>query len=125
MYAYSTIRAGTGYSRNDWRASGTIEGIKEIPESTLIYTNEPCAIYILTNRPSKMIPSEIDIQTKKSNDNYLNEVKNMKEEMKAKKGIIVIFKTGLGFIVKEKDLKNDIMLQPVKFFNDGTFYEIR
>jgi len=125
IYAYSTISTGTGYYRKDWRTSETIAGIKELPESILIYTNEPCAIYILTNRPSKMIPSAIDIQTKKPNVNYLSELKKMEDEVNTKKGIIIIFKTGLSFFIKEKDLKNDIILQPVMSFKDGTFYEIQ
>jgi hypothetical protein len=49
----------------------------------------------------------------------------MEDEIKAKEGIIIVFKKGLNFLVKEKDLKNDIILQPVKLFNDGTVYEIR
>ena len=124
IYTYKSLSSGTGYSRYDWRTSDTIQGLKKLPESTLIYTNEPCAIYILANRSSKMVPSKTDLQTHKYNVNYSKEIKIMEEELKREKSIVVMFKTGLDFLAKEKDLKYDIILLPVKFFEDGTFYEI-
>ncbi|MHB1347182.1 MAG: glycosyltransferase family 39 protein [Candidatus Humimicrobiaceae bacterium] len=124
MYTYKILRSGTGYSTFTWRTSETIEGLKKLPESILIYTNEPIAVYILSNRPSKMVPSKTDLQTQKKNDSYLREVKEMEEQLKKENGIIVIFDNGLGFLAKEEDLKYDLNLIPFEFFDDGFFYKI-
>ncbi|MCL4385347.1 MAG: glycosyltransferase family 39 protein [Cyanobacteria bacterium] len=124
IYTAGALYVGVGYSRNDWKTSQTIEKLKEFPESTLIYTNEPDAVYILADRGSYMIPSKIDLYSHKANDSYSSQVEVMVKDLKSKKGILVLFKLGLGFLPKDSELKNELQLHLIGTYSDGAIYEV-
>jgi hypothetical protein len=47
---------GAGYGSTEWRASRLIEYVRNLPADTIIFSNAPDAIYLLTNRMTKSIP---------------------------------------------------------------------
>lgn len=120
----SFLYAGTGYSRHDWATSETIKELKKFPEDTLIYTNDSDAIYILADRAAYMVPVKIDIYSHNPNNNYDSQVKEMKKELKNNKGILVLFKVGLGFLPKDYELKNQLQLHLLKPCSDGAIYDV-
>lgn len=124
IHRFPSLRSGIGYSRPDWRRSETIDELKKFSEDTVIYTNEPNAVYILANRASYMIPVKIDIYSRDLNNKYELQIQDMVKELKQNKGILVMFKTGLGFLPTENELKNQIQLDILRSYSDGTIYKI-
>lgn len=45
-------QTGLGYTSTAWRASGTIEAVKDLPQDILLVSNETNAILFLTGRPA-------------------------------------------------------------------------
>ncbi|CAN5534668.1 hypothetical protein BH09PLA1_BH09PLA1_16970 [soil metagenome] len=57
VFAYSR-REGFGYMNWRWRESELMQVIRAIPDSTLVYTNVPDAVYFYTSNPSRLIPTD-------------------------------------------------------------------
>lgn len=78
-----------GYANKDWTLSETINELKKYPDSTLIYSNGPDAIYLLTGKSAKMFPLTKNPYTLEINDDYLSQMEAMIKEIREKEGILV------------------------------------
>ncbi len=52
---------GLGFNSRDWRSSATIQALRELPEDTLIYSNEAFPINFLTGRLANWVPEKVDV----------------------------------------------------------------
>jgi hypothetical protein len=110
---------GQLYTSSESVNSETIEELKKLPEDSVIYTNEPDAVYILTDRNPKILPAKYNIYTGKENIFYSSQL-NLISDLKGKNNFIVFFDSGWYFIVKENELKEHLTL--IKDTEDGAIY---
>ena len=112
---------GQLYTSSECVNSETIEELKKLPEDSVIYTNEPDVVYILTDRNPKILPAKYNIYTGKENTFYSSQL-NLLSDLKGKNNFIVFFDSGWYFIVKENELKEHLTL--IKDTEDGAIYRI-
>jgi hypothetical protein len=118
---------GSGYSGKAWVESELIHKVRALPSGTLIYTNGPDAIYILTGRPAYSIPHKIIVKNRKTNKNYLTELKKMEERLKTQRGVLVYFyrQRGRWYLPAEEELKAKLPLVLKDTGGDGLIYAVK
>jgi len=102
--------------------SETIKEIKKLPRGSIIYTNEPDAVYILTDRNSRILPAKYNIYTGKENISYSSEIASLLSDFKGENNFIVFFDNAWYFIVEENELKEHLTL--IKDTEDGAIYRV-
>ena len=113
-----------GYASKDWSISETIKGLEEISDSTLIYSNGPDGIYLLTGKSAKMFPLLKNPYTLKKNNNFQTQMEMMFEEVDKEDGIIVFFDGIARDYLSSKDgIKNNFDITLVKKYTDGAIYK--
>jgi len=114
---------GKGYEGRDWKLSETMKELEKYPESIMIYSNGPDAIYLLTGRTAKMLPLVENPYTLEKNDTYYLQMELMEKGIKEKEGIIVFFdKITRLYLPTEDRLKEELNLRPLVEKTDGTIY---
>ena len=56
-------KGGQGYASFKWYDSKAMDFLRELPEGTRIYTNQPGPVYLYTGRPSYVLPDLVDAVT--------------------------------------------------------------
>lgn len=84
---------GKGFSGRVWRSSETIDQVKDLPQDTLIYTNEAFAVYYLTGKSANWIPESFDPVKGLQADDYKQHISKMQEDIIRFNGALVIFNT--------------------------------
>lgn len=51
---------GTGYASFKWRDSEVMAYLRDLPAGTIIYTNEPGAVYLYTGHACRVLPDRVD-----------------------------------------------------------------
>jgi len=112
---------GWGFNNKRWKNSETIEYLLEHPfieYEHSIYTNDPNAIFILTNRIFNWAPRKDDLKT----DKIFKLVNLWPKENAA---YLVWFNNiGRKFLFTIDDLKSVINMEQITRFNDGAIYLI-
>jgi 4-amino-4-deoxy-L-arabinose transferase-like glycosyltransferase len=85
---------GQGYSTRVWRESETMQAIRDLPPDTVIYTNRPTAVYLLTGRGAYVTPSPLDPVQMQQRPEYMNDLSRMKEEVREGRAILIFFAPG-------------------------------
>lgn len=126
QYASYVRNHGIGFASKEWAYSDMLQWVKNLPSSTIIYTNGPDAIKIIANRSSTMIPRIISPVDRKKNINIHNEINEMASEISGHKGVIVYFNgiTWRWYLPTIKILSQLLPLQFVYKGNDGVAMEI-
>jgi 4-amino-4-deoxy-L-arabinose transferase-like glycosyltransferase len=101
----STVNAGMavtrlhddplGFASARWRNSRLIAAIKALPPDTLLYSNSPTAIYILTDRPAYIMPTPIDPVDNQPRENFKSDLADLRADLLAGKTALVIFRPEL------------------------------
>ena len=104
-----------GFASARWRNSKLIAAIKALPPDTLLYSNSPTAIYILTDRPAYIMPTPIDPVDNQPRDNFQSDLSNLRTDLLAGKTALVIFRPELENPELLLQLTEDIPL----FFKAG------
>jgi hypothetical protein len=90
-----------GFASARWRNSKLIAAIKALPPDTLLYSNSPTAIYILTDRPAYIMPTPIDPVDNQPRASFNDDLTQLRADLLAGKTALVIF---------QPDLENPILL---------------
>jgi hypothetical protein len=53
-------KGGTGFASFKWYDSKVMAYLRGLPAGTIIYTNEPGAVYLYTGHPCRVLPTRID-----------------------------------------------------------------
>ena len=80
-----------GYASARWRTSKTIAAINALPADTIIYSNSPTGIYILTNRPAYIMPTPLDPVDNQPRGSFDDDVAQMRTDLAAGKAVLVVF----------------------------------
>lgn len=84
-----------GFASARWRNSKLIAAISALPSETLIYSNSPTAIYILTNRPAYIMPTPVDPVDQEPRGSFDEDLAQLRTDLLAGKTALVIFQPDL------------------------------
>lgn len=84
---------GLGFTSTEWTTSETIDFIGQLPEETVVYSNEAFAIAFLTGVRPNAIPERIDPVTKQPHLDIDAKLDQMRRQIAAENGFLIIFDT--------------------------------
>jgi 4-amino-4-deoxy-L-arabinose transferase-like glycosyltransferase len=84
---------GLGYASWRWRQAEVLQIIKELPPEMAIYTNSPPAIYHVTGRASRVIPTPVNPTSRQPRENYERSLAEMRAELLSGRAVLVLFDT--------------------------------
>ncbi len=114
---------GDGYSGKKWRNSEIIRMIRKSGKDIPVYSNGMDAIYFLTGRIEKGIPSKIISTQAKANNDYENMINRIRFDLKEKKGMLVYFyDIPICGIPDESEICNLIPLRKCFTNEEGSVY---
>ena len=117
---------GRGYASKSWQQSALIAGIRSQPEGTLIYSNGPDAVHMLTGRFARAIPAKLNAGNRALYESYPSGLNSMREELESQGGILAYFNTitWRDYFPSENELKEALPLTLLAREDDGSIYEI-
>jgi len=117
-FALLSVR-GVGFSSVQWRRSPTIAYLKNSSGITLLHTNAPDPVYLLTGMPATMFPRHSNPGTRLINPDYAKQLAEMH-------GIAVYFRavTWRWYLPNEERLRAELRLRLVADLGDGAVYQI-
>jgi 4-amino-4-deoxy-L-arabinose transferase-like glycosyltransferase len=85
--------AGQGYASWKWRDSVVMARLHDLPADVAIYTNTPPAVYLVTGRASRVIPTAIDPADNLPRGDYEQNLAQMREDILAGRAVLALFDT--------------------------------
>jgi len=85
--------AGQGYASWKWRDSMVMAELKKLPSGMAIYTNSPPAIYLVTGRASRVLPTPRDPVDNRPRGDYEQNVAQMRADLLAGRAVLALFDT--------------------------------
>jgi hypothetical protein len=114
------------FHKDGWKYSGRgcsqsllIEYVRNLPEETVIYANDPDNVYYLTQRQTRNVPRCLNITTSSPNVAYESELSQMEKTLRETNGIIVYFAVESRYYPKWRELQDRLDLVVRKRFSDG------
>ena len=84
---------GQGYASWKWHDSVVMADLKNLPSDVAIYTNTPPAVYLVTGRASRVLPTPIDPVDNRPRGDYEQNVAQMRAALLAGKAVLALFDT--------------------------------
>jgi 4-amino-4-deoxy-L-arabinose transferase-like glycosyltransferase len=115
---------GQGFVSGRWRQSAVIAQLKALPAGTIIFSNEPEAIYILTDRPAVLIPGKANPVTLQSNQAFSSDLMKMKQQLEDGHGVLAYFKpfTYRWYMPSASELEQQLPLVLIVQDTNGSLY---
>lgn len=82
---------GIGFTSRAWRESETIEWVSNLPEESLIYTNERFAVSYITGRPAFSIPEKTDPVKAEVRPEFDQALAKMRARLEAPDAYLLLF----------------------------------
>jgi hypothetical protein len=122
-------RDGEWYTSTEWQESETIAEVRRLPEETVIYSNVPEAVCLVTGRPASPVPEVVDHHTGKDNPNYRSEMDSLRAVLAGENAVVVHFTSEeerRWYMPRMSELIAGADLVPYVTRSDGAiFYRIR
>lgn len=87
-------KGGQGYASFQWYDSQAMAFLRELPEGTRIYTNQPGPVYLYTDRPCYVLPDLVDPVTALPRAGYEEGVAALQEDVLSGEAVLALFKFG-------------------------------
>ncbi len=87
-------KSGQGYASFQWYDSQAMDFLRQLPEGTRIYTNQPGPVYLYTDRPSYVLPDLVDAVTGLPREGYEQGVMALHEDVLSGNAVLALFKFG-------------------------------
>jgi 4-amino-4-deoxy-L-arabinose transferase-like glycosyltransferase len=87
-------KGGQGYASFKWYDSESMAFLRELPEGTGIYTNQPGPVYLYTGRPAYVLPDRVDGVTGLPREGYIEGVQALHEDVLSGNAALALFKFG-------------------------------
>jgi len=87
-------KGGQGYASFKWYDSEAMAFLRELPEGTGIYTNQPGPVYLYTGRPTYVLPDRVDAVTGQERERYDEGVQALHEDVLSGNAVLALFKFG-------------------------------
>ncbi|PKN92486.1 MAG: hypothetical protein CVU44_15240 [Chloroflexi bacterium HGW-Chloroflexi-6] len=84
---------GLGYASWRWRQMNVLAIIEDLPPDVAIYSNSPPAVYLVTGRASRVIPTTINPVSGLPRTGYEQSLAEMREELLAGRAVLALFDT--------------------------------
>ncbi len=89
-----TLQAeGQGYASWKWRDSVVMAELKKLPSDLAIYTNTPPAVYLVTGRASRVLPTPTDPVDNRPRGDYEQNFAQMRADLLAGRAVLALFDT--------------------------------
>lgn len=98
-----SYKKGIGYNSAELKQSNIIKIIKQLPENTLIYTNQPSIILMITKKNSYFIPRKASSLTLADNTDLAKNLSDMTNKIKTKNGYFIYFDNSFRWYEISKD----------------------
>jgi len=85
-------KGGQGYASFQWYDSKAMAFLKQLPEGTRIYTNQPGPVYLYTGRPSYVLPDLVDAVTGLPREGYDKGVQALQKNVLSGNAVLALFK---------------------------------
>jgi 4-amino-4-deoxy-L-arabinose transferase-like glycosyltransferase len=82
---------GLGYASWRWRQMNVLAIIKDLPPDVAIYSNSPPAVYLVTGRASRVIPTRINPVSGQARSGYEQSLAEMRAELLAGRAVLALF----------------------------------
>ena len=112
---------GWGLSATSWQASPTLDRVRRLPETVLIYSNVPELIYLHTGRTATAIPRPLSAMNRQPNPDFGPQMGALEHTLTSEPSVVVYF-TGLSRGARggnERDLMADLSLRVRDQLADG------
>ena len=86
-------QAGQGYASWKWHDSLLMTTLRNLPSETIIYTNTPPAVYLVTGRASRILPSAIDPVDNLPRGQYQQDLTLMHNDLLSGRAVLALFDT--------------------------------
>lgn len=118
---YEGYQNGLGFSHNRWRNSAVINQINNLQTDTIVYTNSPEGVYLLTGRPAKPLPRKTDLTRQIINPEFEINMKNLQQEIFEEKAVIAYFYSIRSITTPDVDELNEFITNEISrhSFPDG------
>jgi hypothetical protein len=90
-YLYEGHQDGLGFFHTRWRNSAIVNEINRLQTDTIVYTNSPEGVYLLTGRPAKPLPRKMDLTRQIPNPNFEENMKILQQDLFEEKAVIAYF----------------------------------
>jgi 4-amino-4-deoxy-L-arabinose transferase-like glycosyltransferase len=82
---------GLGYASWRWRQMTVLAIIKDLPPEVAIYSNSPPAVYLVTGRASRIIPTPVNPVSGQERGDYQQALAEMRAELLAGRAVLALF----------------------------------
>ena len=82
---------GLGYASWRWRQMNVLAIIKDLPPDVAIYSNSPPAVYLVTGRASRVIPTRVNPVSGQARSGYEQALAEMRAELLAGRAVLALF----------------------------------
>jgi hypothetical protein len=89
----SLKQAGLGYASWKWHDSLVMASLRALPPGMTIYTNTPPAVYLVTGRASRVLPTAVDPVDNLPRGDYEQDMARMRADLLAGKAVLALFDT--------------------------------
>ncbi|HLF74987.1 MAG TPA: hypothetical protein VI524_11610 [Anaerolineales bacterium] len=87
-------KSGLGYASFKWYDSKAMAFLRGLPDDIRIYTNEPAAVYLYTDRGGYVLPDRFDSATAQARPGFEAGIQVMQEDINAGGAVLAIFDGG-------------------------------
>lgn len=124
LQAVSFYNDGVEFTDATWRQSALIAFINEQPPETLIYTNNPEAVYLITGRNSVRVPAVYDFATLRTNTHLDDDVQAMGAALQGGGYIVMFNDKDRPHIITAAALMEKLPLAVVMSDASGAIYRV-
>ncbi|TCM37081.1 glycosyltransferase family 39 protein [Novosphingobium aerophilum] len=128
---HDAYREGSGFHARIWRESPTIAAVRALPAASLVYSNGPEVVTLLTDRRAGMVPMERLLRTNRPdpNDPPEAQIARIRGEAAAwpERPVYVVAFDNIDwrfYLASEDRLRRALSLVPVASFADGRIYRV-
>lgn len=87
-------KGGTGYASFQWYDSKAMSYLRGLPPGVHIYTDEPGAVYLYTERGNYVLPDRYDSATALPRAGFEESLRSMRDEILAGRAVLALFQGG-------------------------------
>jgi len=87
-------KGGQGFASFKWYDSEAMAFLRNLPDGTGIYTNQPGPVYLYTGRPAYVLPDRVDGVTGLPREGYIEGVQALHEDVLSGNAALALFKFG-------------------------------
>ena len=118
-----SYRDGLGFARRTWKQSRLLASIRALPPQTIIFSNAPDVITLLTGRGASSLPATFDPTTGKPNPRFVEQRHRLRADLRATRGVLVYFRrVHRPYVPSETYLRQKLHLRLVRENPQGAIY---